>query len=121
LKSDFAPALNHLGYMWADKGVRLDESRGMIEQAVKLDPKNAAYLDSLGWVLFKLGRPEEALGHLQHAAELLAKEPDATVLDHIGDALAALKRWPEAKEAWRKSLAIEPSDSVKQKLEAAPQ
>ncbi len=120
MEHDFAPALNHLGYMWADKGVKLDQARSMIEQAVKLEPDNAAYLDSLGWVIFKLGKPAEALPYLEKAAKLLEKEPDATVLEHIGDVLAALKRWDEAKAHWKRSLAIEASDAVKQKLEAAP-
>lgn len=120
MEPDFAPALNHLGYMWADKGVNLEKARSMIERAVKLDPENAAYLDSLGWVVFRMGRPDEALPLLQKAAKLLEKEPDATVLDHIGDVLAALKRWDEAKDHWKRSLAIEASDAVRQKLESAP-
>jgi len=48
-------AANYLGYMWADKGTHLEEALGLIQKAVKFDPKNGAYLDSLGWVLFKLG------------------------------------------------------------------
>ncbi len=120
MKHDFAPALNHLGYMWADKGTNLERARTMIDEAVKLDPENAAYLDSLGWVIFKMGKPAEALPWLEKAAKLLEKEPDATVFEHIGDVLAALKRWDEAKDLWKKSMAIEATDGVKQKLESAP-
>ena len=50
--------------MWAERGENLREAREMIEKAVKAEPKNAAYLDSMGWVLFKLGKPEEALDFL---------------------------------------------------------
>ncbi len=69
-------ACNYLGYMWAEKGVHLEEALSLIQRAVKLDPKNGAYIDSLGWVLFKLGRNEEALVQLRHAVELI--KDDAT-------------------------------------------
>jgi tetratricopeptide (TPR) repeat protein len=116
LAPDFTEALNDLGYMWAERGVKLEKARELIEQALKTEPKNAAYLDSLGWVLFKLNQPKEALGHLLKAIEL-SKEPDATVFDHLGDVYAALKEPDKAREAWRKSLSLEASDQVKKKLE----
>ncbi|HTI72127.1 MAG TPA: tetratricopeptide repeat protein [Candidatus Limnocylindria bacterium] len=119
LKPDFVEALNHLGYMWAEAGVKLPEARAMIEKAVKAEPENGAYLDSLGWVLYKQGKFAEAVPVLEKANKLMP-EPDATVLDHLADAYAALKRWPEAKDTWKKSLAVEASDKVKQKLDAAP-
>lgn len=119
LDPEFDEALNHLGYTWAEKGKNLDRALDLIERAVKQDPENAAYLDSLGWVLFKLGRTSEALPHLERAAALLT-EPDATVYDHLGDVLAALGRMAEAKEAWRKSVAVEKSDTVQRKLDGAP-
>jgi tetratricopeptide (TPR) repeat protein len=115
LAPDFAPALNYLGYMWAERGTNLDRARLMIEQAVKIDPTNAAYLDSLGWVLFKQGHPKEALEPIQKAVQL-NEEPDATLYDHLGDVLAALKQPEQAREAWRKSLSIEPSKDVEKKL-----
>lgn len=119
LKPDFDEALNHLGYMWAERGENLERAHAMIEQAVKADPENAAYLDSLGWVLFKLGRPAEALPWLEKAAQRLG-EPDATILDHLGDVLAALGQMQEAREAWQQSLAVEASDIVRKKLEPVP-
>src|SRR3989449_7465043 len=102
--------------MWAEHGIHLDKARELIERALKAEPKNAAYLDSLGWVLFKLNQPKEALGHLLKAIEL-SKEPDATVFDHLGDVYAALKEPDKAREAWRKSLDLEASDQVKKKLQ----
>jgi tetratricopeptide (TPR) repeat protein len=119
LDPDFDEALNHLGYMWAERGINLQIARDMIERAVKAEPENPAYLDSLGWVLFQLKKPAEALPPLQKAVELL-KEPDATVFDHLGDVLQAVGRLPEAREAWKKSVAVEPSEAVKRKLEGAP-
>jgi tetratricopeptide (TPR) repeat protein len=119
LEPDFADALNYLGYMWADLGIRLDEARALLERAVKLEPDNAAFLDSLGWVLFKLKRPREALQHLERSASLL-KEPDATILDHLGDVHFELKNFDQAREAWKKALEIESSEAIRTKLEKLP-
>ena len=83
LAPDSAEAMNYLGYMWAEHGQKLDQARELIEKAVKAEPKNAAYLDSLAWVLFKLKQPKEALPYALKAAEL-SEKPDATVYDHIG-------------------------------------
>jgi tetratricopeptide (TPR) repeat protein len=115
LSPDFAVALNYLGYMWADRNENLPEARAMIEKAVKLEPKNAAYLDSLGWVLFRLSQPEEALSWILKAVEH-SDEPDATLYDHLGDIYRALKKTDKAREAWQKSLAIEPNEKVEKKL-----
>jgi tetratricopeptide (TPR) repeat protein len=119
LSPDFAEALNYLGYMWADRGEHLEEAQTMIEKAVKLEPENGAYLDSLGWVLFKLGRSEEALDWLRQAIEH-NEEPDATLFDHLGDVHAALHQLEKAREAWRKSLAVEANEAVRKKVEALP-
>ena len=58
LAPDFAEAMNYLGYMWAEHGMKLGQARELIEKAVKAEPKNAAFLDSLAWVLFKLDQPQ---------------------------------------------------------------
>ena len=118
LKPDYDEALNHLGYLWADKGENLERAQAMIEMALKAEPENPAYLDSLGWVLFKRGHPADALVPLQKANAAMPK-PDATVLDHLGDCLAALGRWKEARESWTKSVEVEKSEAVSKKLEAA--
>ncbi|MBX3733133.1 MAG: tetratricopeptide repeat protein [Verrucomicrobiae bacterium] len=113
---DFDEAQNHLGYLWAERGENLDEALQLIERAVAADPENPAYLDSLGWVLFKLERPAEALPWMEKAVQFLP-EPDATVYDHLGDVLEALGRPDEARAAWEKSLGVEASDDVRKKLE----
>jgi tetratricopeptide (TPR) repeat protein len=112
---DFAEALNYLGYMLADRGLQLPRARALIEKAVNLDPKNGAYLDSLGWVLFKLNRPRQALPWLLKAMQY-TPEPDATVLDHLGEVYLALRQTDKALAAWRKSLSIEANDEIKRKL-----
>jgi tetratricopeptide (TPR) repeat protein len=116
LAPDSAEAQNYLGYMWAEHGINLEKARELIEKAVKKEPKNGAYLDSLGWVLFKLNQPQKALEYELKAVELTS-EPDATVFDHLGDIYLALNQPDKAREAWNKSLALEPSDTVRKKLQ----
>jgi tetratricopeptide (TPR) repeat protein len=116
LNPDFSDALNYLGYMWAERGMKLDQALPLIEKAVKLEPDNGAYLDSLAWVLFKLGRTKEALIHINKAIEKTEK-PDATLYDHLGDIYTALKQPNQARDAWRKSVSIEPNPEVQKKIE----
>src|SRR5258708_20207776 len=103
--------------MSAERGVKLDKARGLIEKAVQLEPKNAAFLDSLGWVLFKQNQPDVALQNILKATEL-SEEPDATVYDHLGDIYAALKQQDKAREAWRKSLTLDANDEVRKKFKS---
>ena len=119
LKPDYDDALNHLGYMWAEKGKNLPKARAMIEQALKAEPENPAYMDSMGWVLFKLGKHPEALDWLLKARQRRT-EPDATVLDHVGDAAADCARWDLSREAWAASLKVEASPAIAKKLAEAP-
>jgi len=120
LDPDFAPSQNYLGYMWADRGEHLGEALELIQRATRSDPENAAYLDSLAWVLFKLDRLEEALTEIRKAIECL-EESDSTVYDHLGDIHARLEEWEEAIAAWQQSYTIDPTDEVRDKLEAAGQ
>jgi tetratricopeptide (TPR) repeat protein len=113
---EFSPALNFVGYSWADRNVRLPEAFAMIRRAVEAEPENPAYQDSLGWVLYRMGRFAEALPPLEKAAKAMGEEPDATVLEHLGDVLEALNRHDEAAAAWRKAAAIESSPSLRKKL-----
>src|SRR5208337_5607380 len=102
------------GYMWAEHDMKLLEARSLIEKALRSEPKNAAYLDSLGWVLFKLNQPREALDYVLKAVKLI-EEADPSVFDHLGDIYAALRQAEKAREAWRKSLAIKSDDQVRKK------
>jgi tetratricopeptide (TPR) repeat protein len=101
-------AANYLGYMWADKGTNLEEALGLIQRAVKLDPNNGAYLDSLGWVLFKLGRYDEALVQMRRAVEYM--KDDATVLDHLAEVLLKLGKTDEAVSILRQATKLEPDN-----------
>ena len=118
-RSHYAEAMNYLGYMWAEKGMKLEQARTLIEKAVQLEPKNAAFLDSMGWVLFKLNQPKEALGYLLKAIEHIEK-PDPTIYDHLGDVYADLNQMDQAGEAWRKSLKVEKNEKVQKKLDSLP-
>ena len=117
LQPNFDEAQNYLGYMWAEHGIKLPEARELIEKAVKAEPENAAYLDSLGWVLFKLDQPKAALPYLLKAVQL-STEPDPSLYDHLGDIYAALKEPAKAREAWQKSLSLEANETIRKKLEA---
>ena len=66
-------------------------------------------------MLYKLDRPSEALGWLQKAIEH-SEEPDATLYDHLGDVYAAMDKLPEAQEAWRKAISLEPNKEIEKKL-----
>jgi tetratricopeptide (TPR) repeat protein len=109
--------LNNLGYNLADQGRKLDEAEAMIRRAVELDhderaragfaiPEHAAYLDSLGWVLFRKGKLADARGQLEQAAGLADGAADPTVWDHLGDVCFRLGDKPKAKEAWGKAAAL---------------
>jgi tetratricopeptide (TPR) repeat protein len=96
-----AGALNDLGYLWADENENLERALGMIQRAVEAEPENAAYRDSLGWVLYRRGEYQAAVAELAKAAEM---EPDPVVLDHLGDAYAKTSQAAEAKKAWERAL-----------------
>jgi tetratricopeptide (TPR) repeat protein len=113
-------ALNYLGFMWADRGVNLNQARDLIDKALKVDPDNAAYLDSMGWVLYKQHRPGEALGYILKAIQL-SKPEDAILYDHLGDVYQALGESDKARGAWQKSLALEANDEVRKKLASSKQ
>jgi tetratricopeptide (TPR) repeat protein len=99
---DNSSALNYLGYMLADRGVRLDEAEKMISRALELDPHNGAYLDSLGWVYFRQNKLEEAETYLKRSLEFIKNDP--TVHDHLGDVYFKQGRLKEAVTQWQASL-----------------
>lgn len=112
-----AEAYNYLGYMWAEKGVRLNEALDYIKKALVHEPKNGAYVDSLGWVYYKLGKYEDALRELLRAASLM-KEPDPTVFDHIAQVYLHLGKKTEAIQHWKKAIEVDPNNKeIAEKLQ----
>jgi tetratricopeptide (TPR) repeat protein len=123
-----AATLNYLGYMNADRGVELEESLNQIKLAVSLDPTNGAYLDSLGWAYFKLGKYQQAEESLTKAS--LRMESDPTVQDHLGDLYQktgrlklAAAHWDRAVQEWNKTVPAEQDADLlaatQKKLDAA--
>ena len=123
-----ASALNYLGYMLADRNVKLQEAHDMIKKAVDSDPQNGAYLDSLGWVLYRMGKYEEAETWLRQSLERVSRDP--TVHDHLGDVLLklgklkdAISQWQIAVKEWESSPPSEIDQSevakIQKKLESA--
>jgi tetratricopeptide (TPR) repeat protein len=104
LDPDSAGALNYLGYMLADRGVRLDEAQKMISRALELDPDNGAYLDSLGWVYFRLNRLDDAEHALVRALAKSGVGDDPTVHDHLGDVYLKLGKTKDAITQWQASV-----------------
>ena len=100
---DHAPALNYLGYMLADRGIRLQESVTLLQRAIAIDPHNGSYLDSLGWAYFKLDRLDLAEPPLRAAGDQLPG--NSVVQDHLGDLLHRLGQPAEAIRAWERALA----------------
>ncbi len=105
---DNALALNYLGYMFAERGVNLEEARTLLERAVALDPTSGAFQDSLGWVYFRLGDLARAEKHLTRAAAL---EPyDPTVCEHLADLYRATGDAGRAAATYRRALELEPEE-----------
>jgi tetratricopeptide (TPR) repeat protein len=97
-----APALNYLGYMLAERGERLDESVDFVQRALRIEPENGSFLDSLGWAYYKSGRMDLALDNLRRAADRL--EANSVIQDHYGDVLFKVGRYDDAIAAWTRAL-----------------
>ncbi|MBF0373884.1 MAG: tetratricopeptide repeat protein [Alphaproteobacteria bacterium] len=116
LERDQPYVLNYLGYTWVERGINLDQARKMIEKAASLRPDDGAIIDSLGWVLYRLGDYPEAVRNLERAVELRPEDP--TINDHLGDALWRVGRRDEARFQWQRALLLETDAEAKQGLEA---
>jgi tetratricopeptide (TPR) repeat protein len=106
-------ALNNLGYFLTEHDQKLEEARDMIERAVRAEPQNPSFLDSLGWVYYKLGKLKEAERYLSDAAR--RNPTSATIQEHLGDLFKKLGQQEKAVASWRKalSLAAEAADTAR--------
>ncbi len=102
---DNVDALNALGYTLADRTDRLVEALSFIERALQLKPDEPAILDSMGWVLYRMGEPQRAEPYLRQA---LDKVFDAEIAAHLGEVLWALGRQDEARAIWERAMAEQP-------------
>jgi tetratricopeptide (TPR) repeat protein len=104
-----APVLNYYGYMLGDLGIRLDEAEALVQRALKEEPYNGGYLDSLGWIYFKQNKQADAEVMLRKAVGRESHDP--TIHSHLGDVYAkrgradlAAAEWEKALVEWRRSL-----------------
>lgn len=108
-------ALNYLGYMYAEKGINLEEAVQLLLRAIAIDPNNSAFLDSLGWAYFQLGDLTEAERYLDRAIEWLDEEEDgeslAIIYDHAGDIAQAQGRRSDARGHWTRALEFDPANA----------
>lgn len=104
--------LNYLGYSLVEKQIKLDEALNMIERAVAARPDSGYIVDSLGWVLYRLGRYDEAVEHMERAAELMPIDP--VVNDHLGDVFWAVGRYIEAEFQWKRALSFVDEDTAEE-------
>lgn len=119
LSPDQPLVLNYLGYGLVEKRIQLDEAQKMIEKAVELRPDDGYITDSLGWVLYRVGKFDEAVPYMERAVEQLPVDP--IVNDHLGDVYWMVGRKLEAAFQWRRALSFapEPADAerIRSKLE----
>jgi len=115
LNPDQPYVLNYLGYSWVDQGVNLDRAKAMIERAVKQRRDDGYIVDSMGWVLYRLGAYGEAVQHLERAVELRPLDP--IISDHLGDAYWRVGRRQEARFQWRRALNLDPEREEIGKIE----
>ena len=102
-----AQALNALGYTWANNNIRLKEANKYIDEALALEPNDAAILDSKGWVLFRLGNYKEAEKYLMRALKL---NDDPEIVSHVIQLLVKLDKIKDAKKVYKKYIKLKPED-----------
>ena len=106
---DYHHAYNALGYSFADRGVRLEEAKRLIQKALEFAPEDPFITDSLAWVEFRLGNKAEAVRLLRFA---FAKKPDSEIAAHLGEVLWSQGNTSEAKAIWQEGLRLNPNNST---------
>ena len=106
---DYHHAYNALGYSFADRGVRLEEAKRLIQKALEFAPEDPFITDSLAWVEFRLGNKAEAARLLRFA---FAKKPDSEIAAHLGEVLWSQGNTSEAKAIWQEGLRLNPNNST---------
>ena len=107
--------LNNYSYYLSLRSKNLDKAQAMALKALDLNPNEATYQDTYGWVLYKLGQYKEALEWIKKAVEGTDR-PSAEVLEHYGDVLYKLNQTKEAKDYWNRALEIEKSERLQKKV-----
>jgi tetratricopeptide (TPR) repeat protein len=115
LEKNNAPAMNYLGYMLADRSLKLDEALKLIQKAVEVDPGNGAYLDSLGWVYFRMNNLDKAEEFLKKAARFV--DNDADIHDHLAELHYKRGEYENARKEWSKALTLSTDDDDIQRFQ----
>ncbi len=107
--------LNNYAYSLADRGVQLEKALEMSHKAIQSEPENSAYLDTYGWIFFKMGKYQKAQRYIRKSVDL---DPgNMVVLEHLGDVLTRRNKLDEAQAVYRKALEIEPdNESLQAKI-----
>jgi len=114
-----ADALNYLGFIYADRGENLEEAYAFLKKACEIEPGNGAFVDSLAWALYKLGRNDEAMAKIEEAVKLLKDkgQEDSLVFEHLGDIYLKGSAKEKAKESYGLSVKSDPgNENAKKKL-----
>ena len=110
LNPEHPQVLNYLGYSLVEKQIKMEEALSMIERAVERQPDSGYIVDSLGWVLYRMGEYDKAIVHMERAAELMPVDP--VVNDHLGDVLWAVGRTTEAEFQWKRALSFVDEENI---------
>lgn len=105
LKSDYHTAMNYLGYSYADRDIHLGEAEHLLTSAIALEPQNAAYMDSMGWLYYRQGKLQRASDFLREAS-LRAEDP--VVWDHLATVQAAQGELVDAMLSWDEGMRLDP-------------
>ncbi|TKJ39801.1 hypothetical protein CEE37_11025 [candidate division LCP-89 bacterium B3_LCP] len=115
IEPDDALLLNNFAYLLAEKDLRLQEALEYSQKALEADPENSSYLDTIGWIYYRLEDFTEAKDYIQHAHELDAENP--VILEHLGDIYNAMGEKRLARKTWRKALEFDPDNiAIREKL-----
>ena len=109
LKPDYAHAYNALGYTLADRTSRFEEAQALLEKALKLSPEDPFIMDSMGWLLHRMGQQEKAVEQLKRAYGI---RPDPEIAAHLGEVLWTQGKRDEAKKLWQGALTGSPQNEV---------
>ncbi|MGD9899568.1 MAG: tetratricopeptide repeat protein [Calditrichaceae bacterium] len=108
--------LNNYGYSLSERNIRMNDALAMAQKAIEAQPDNPAYLDTVGWIYYKLGNLEEAARNIERSIQV--RETSSVVLDHLGDIYYEMGKLIDANILWEKALELEPdNENVKTKLE----
>ena len=114
LDGNYVPALNFIGYTWAEQGINLDQAEEMVKKAVSLQPDDGYIIDSLGWVYYAQGRYQEAVRELKRAHQLVPDDP--TIAEHLADALIKRQKYFQALKIYKKAFELEKDKKNKRRL-----